>query len=110
MPDAIALFTLVGIAGEDDIDAPISRVRCPGVGSCEAGANEHKLLNGGEAIPPNKSRPSRCKSRLEYRQANPRREMSAILREELVRGNSRQLLHLTTPPSGHIGSLTPRIV
>jgi hypothetical protein len=47
-----ALFTLVGIAGEDDIDAPDLKAPMPPVSAAATPApNRHGGLNGGQAIP-----------------------------------------------------------
>jgi hypothetical protein len=46
-----ALFTLVGIAGEDDIDAPGLTAPTPsGPTAQKPDLNEHKRLNGGQGI------------------------------------------------------------
>ena len=47
-----ALFTLVGIAGEDDIDAPDLKAPMPPASAAAKPApNRHGRLNGGQAIP-----------------------------------------------------------
>jgi ERF superfamily len=47
-----ALFTLVGIAGEDDIDAPDLKAPTPQASSAAASApHRHGRVNGGESIP-----------------------------------------------------------
>ena len=51
-----ALFTLVGIAGEDDIDAPDLKAPMPPASAAVKPAlNEHNRLNGGQGHSPNKS-------------------------------------------------------
>jgi ERF superfamily len=75
-----ALFTLVGIAGEDDIDAPDLKAPTPPASAAAKPApNSHGLLNGGQSIP---GRSSKVIS-------NPtkpilRPEASAMLRNQLV--------------------------
>ena len=47
-----ALFTLVGIAGEDDIDAPDLKAPMPPASAAAKPApNRHGRLNGGQSIP-----------------------------------------------------------
>ena len=67
-----ALFTLVGIAGEDDIDAPdLKAPMPPASAAAKPTPNKHTRLNGGQTI----SEPYRLKSRLEAPKANPRRRV-----------------------------------
>ena len=67
-----ALFTLVGIAGEDDIDAPDLKAPMVGGSGAEKPAPTNQgQLNGGHVCA-NKIRRSRRKNRFETRQANPR--------------------------------------
>jgi ERF superfamily len=52
-----ALFTLVGIAGEDDIDAPDFKAPMPPASAAAKPApNRHGLLNGGQIIPDRRSK------------------------------------------------------
>ena len=44
-----ALFTLVGIAGEDDIDAPDLKAPTPS-GAEKSATNNHRRLNGGQSL------------------------------------------------------------
>ena len=100
-----ALFTLVGIAGEDDIDAPDLKAPMPPASvAAKPAPNRHGRLNGGQghswAAAAQKSSPI-PQSRSSAPRHRPRCATS-------LWGNSRQFLHLTTPPSGHTGSLAPR--
>jgi hypothetical protein len=74
-----ALFTLVGIAGEDDLDAPDLIVPTPPATQTETGKNEGRL-NGGRKH----SSQGRSGSKI----ANPARtlepEASAVLRDQLI--------------------------
>ena len=106
-----ALFTLVGIAGEDDIDAPDLKAPMPPVSAAAKPApNKHGWLNGGQGhsaqqIP---GRRGTKVSRIPQSQSSAPRHQPHC--STSLWGNSRQLLHLTKPPSGHTGSLTPRTV
>jgi hypothetical protein len=52
-----ALFTLVGIAGEDDIDAPdLKAPTPPASATAKPAPNRHGFLNGGQSIPGRRSR------------------------------------------------------
>jgi len=46
-----ALFTLVGIAGEDDIDAPDLNAPMPPTSAAKSEPSRHRSLNGGQHIP-----------------------------------------------------------
>ena len=46
-----ALFTLVGIAGEDDLDAPDLKAPMPPASPAAKPATGHGRLNGGQGIP-----------------------------------------------------------
>jgi hypothetical protein len=94
-----ALFTLVGIAGEDDIDAPdLKAPNPPTSAAAKPIPNRHGRLNGGQSIPgrggsiavPNPAKPILGA------------EASATLRDQLV-GELKKLPHLTTPPTGRTG-------
>jgi hypothetical protein len=100
-----ALFTLVGIAGEDDIDAPDLKAAMPPAAAQKPSSTTHRQLNGGQSIP------GRGDTKVVSNPANPilGPEASAALRDQLW-GNSRKLPHLMTPPSGHSESLAPRTV
>ena len=75
-----ALFTLVGIAGEDDIDAPDLKAPMPPASAVAKPApNGHGPLNGGQAIP---SRRGTTKESSEKPILSP--EASAALRDQLV--------------------------
>jgi hypothetical protein len=64
-----ALFKLVGIAGEDDIDAPdLKAPMPPGSAAATPAPIRHSRLNGGLTH----SGSRRLKGRLEYRKADPR--------------------------------------
>jgi hypothetical protein len=77
-----ALFTLVGIAGEDDLDAPDLIVPTPPAPQAEAGKNKGRL-NGGRKH----SSQGRSGSR-QQKIANPARTLepgaSAVLRDQLI--------------------------
>jgi hypothetical protein len=77
-----ALFTLVGIAGEDDIDAPDLKAPMPPPASAAAkpAPNRHGRLNGGQSIP------SRGGTKVVSNPTTPtlRPEASATLRNQLV--------------------------
>ena len=102
-----ALFTLVGIAGEDDIDAPDLKAPMPPASAAAKPApNRHGRLNGGQSIP------GRGGSKVASHPAK------SILGTELHRPccatgswrSSRQSPRLKTPPPGRTGSLPPRTV
>jgi hypothetical protein len=81
-----ALFTLVGIAGEDDIDAPDPKAPMPPASAAVKPAlNEHNRLNGGQGHSPQQI-PGRRGAKVALNPAKPilGAEVSAILREELV--------------------------
>ena len=76
-----ALFTLVGIAGEDDIDAPDLKAPMPPASAAAKPApNRHGRLNGGQSIP------GRGGSKVVSNPAKPilGAEASATLRDQLV--------------------------
>jgi hypothetical protein len=76
-----ALFTLVGIAGEDDIDAPDLKTPMPPVSAAATPApNKHGRQNGGQSIP------SRGGSKVVSNPTKPilDAEASATLRDQLV--------------------------
>ena len=76
-----ALFTLVGIAGEDDIDAPDLNAPTPSAPTAAKPApNRHGRLNGGQSIP------SRGGSKVVSNTTKPilDAEASATLRDQLV--------------------------
>jgi ERF superfamily len=76
-----ALFTLVGIAGEDDLDAPDLKARVPpALVAAKPTPNRHGLLNGGQTIP------GRGGSKVVSNPAKPvlGTEASATLRDQLV--------------------------
>jgi ERF superfamily len=76
-----ALFTLVGIAGEDDIDAPDLNTPTPYVPTAtKAASNRHARSNGNQSIP------SRGSSQSVSNTATPilDAERSATLRDQLV--------------------------
>ena len=76
-----ALFTLVGIAGEDDIDAPDLKAPMPPASAAAKPApNRHGRLNGGQSIP------SRGGTKVISNPTRPilRPEASATLRNQLV--------------------------
>jgi hypothetical protein len=76
-----ALFTLVGIAGEDDLDAPDLKAPMPPVSAAAKPApNRHGRLNGGQSIP------GRGGSKVVSHPAKPilDAEASATLRDQLV--------------------------
>jgi hypothetical protein len=76
-----ALFTLVGIAGEDDIDAPdLKAPMPPGSAAATPAPIRHGRLNGGQTIP------GRGGSKLVSNTARPilGTEASATLREQLL--------------------------
>jgi ERF superfamily len=79
-----ALFTLVGIAGEDDLDA---HDLCDGPRSQTSSADEHSLMprDGQPRVPPRKaSNGQRRNSTHGERPAPPEPEQSAALREKLL--------------------------
>ena len=76
-----ALFTLVGIAGEDDIDAPDLKAPMPPASAAAKPApNKHGRQNGGQSIP------SRGGSKVVSSPTKPilGAEASATLRDQLV--------------------------
>ena len=76
-----ALFTLVGIAGEDDLDAPDLKAPMPPASAAAKPApNRHGRLNGGQTIP------GRGGSKVVSNPAKPilGTEASATLRDQLV--------------------------
>jgi hypothetical protein len=98
-----ALFTLVGIAGEDDIDAP--DLNAPAASGSEAEmptTQKNSPLNGGQGhfAKPNISRP--CPSVLGT-------EASAALRDQLA-PTSRTLARPRRPQRGRIGFSAPKAV
>jgi hypothetical protein len=81
-----ALFTLVGIAGEDDIDAPdLNAPTAPGSAAAKPARNEHGRLNGGQGHS-RQQIPGRRGAKVALNPAKPilGAEASAILREKLV--------------------------
>src|SRR5919201_176534 len=91
-----ALFTLVGIAGEDDLDAPDL---CDGPRSQTSSADEHPLMprDGQPRVPP----PKRGNSMQGERRAPLEPEQSAALREKL-------LTELGTIPSADLAAIWAR--
>jgi ERF superfamily len=76
-----ALFTLVGIAGEDDIDAPdLKAPMPPASATAKPAPNKHRRQNGGQSIP------SRGGSKVVSNPTKPilEAEASATLRDQLV--------------------------
>jgi hypothetical protein len=76
-----ALFTLVGIAGEDDLDAPDLKAPVPpGSVAAKPVPNRHGRMNGGESIP------GRRGSKVVPHSAKPilGTEASATLRDRLL--------------------------
>jgi hypothetical protein len=73
------LFTLVGIAGEDDIDAPDLKTPMPPASAAKQTPNRHGRLNGGQI-------PGRRGSKVVSDSARPilGAEVSATLRDQLV--------------------------
>jgi ERF superfamily len=79
-----ALFTLVGIAGEDDVDAPDL---CDGPRSPTPSANEHSLTSrdGQPRVPPRKPGNRQRRNSMQGERPAPLEpEQSAALREKLV--------------------------
>jgi hypothetical protein len=77
-----ALFTLVGIAGEDDLDAPDLMVPTPPAPKTEAGKTKDRL-NGGPNYPSQRqSRSGRQKVANSARTLEP--EASEVLRDQLI--------------------------
>jgi ERF superfamily len=82
-----ALFTLVGIAGEDDIDAPdLNAPMPPASAAAKLAPNEHGWLNGGQGHHSPQQIPGRRGAKVAL---NPAKlilgaEASATLREKLV--------------------------
>jgi ERF superfamily len=75
-----ALFTLVGIAGEDDSIRPISNPMPPASAAAKPAPNRHGRLNGGQSIP------SRGGTKVVSNPTKPilSPEASATLRNQLV--------------------------
>ncbi len=73
-----ALFTLVGIAGEDDLDAP--DLTDPAPESDKLDTNSKSGVNGGQ---PSASERRATRSRVKSGSKSPRRELSAALSESL---------------------------
>ena len=79
-----ALFTLVGIAGEDDLDAPDQAAPAgPGADSKESNRSPHRKLNGGRSYPARPS-PRREKNPLKSQIPILAPKASAELRERLL--------------------------
>ena len=79
-----ALFTLVGIAGEDDVDAPDL---CDGPRSQTSSADEHPLMlrDGQPRVPPRKPGNGQRRNRMHGERPAPLEpEQSAVLREKLL--------------------------
>src|SRR2546429_3778515 len=79
-----ALFTLVGIAGEDDLDAPDL---CDGPRSQTSSADEHPLMprDGQPRVPPRKPGNGQRRNRMHGERPAPLEpEQSAALREKLL--------------------------
>jgi hypothetical protein len=77
-----ALFTLVGIAGEDDLDAPDL---CDGLRSQTSSADEHSLSRDGQPpVPPRKPGNGQRRNMHGERPAPLEPEQSAALREKLL--------------------------
>ena len=100
-----ALFTLVGIAGEDDLDAPdLIAPTAPGSGAEKpATANRQGRLNGGRRIAPS----SRSVARQGPFELPPNQSSSrgvGRVARSACWPNSRPLLQPMTPPPGRIGS------
>ena len=99
-----ALFTLVGIAGEDDLDAPDLKAPMPPASAAAKPApNRHGRPNGGQS-----SEPWRPESRLQSRKADPQRRGISHVARPASGGTQGNLLRLMTQQSGHTGSLAPR--
>jgi hypothetical protein len=77
-----ALFTLVGIAGEDDVDAPDL---CDGPRSQTSSADEHPIMarDGQPRVPPRKPGNGQRRNSMQ-RPATLEPEQSAVLREKLL--------------------------
>ena len=100
-----ALFTLVGIAGEDDIDAPdLKAPMPPASAAAKPTPNRHGRLNGGQST----SGPSAALKSSPIPQSRSSAPRHRPCCATSLWTNSRQLLRLTTPPSGRTGSLAPR--
>ena len=99
-----ALFTLVGIAGEDDIDAPdLKAPMPPASATAKPAPNKHGRQNGGQSIP---GRGGKESSRIpQSRSSAPRHQPRCAT--SLWRSSGRSL-HRMTPPSGRTGFLAPR--
>ena len=81
-----ALFTLVGIAGEDDLDAPdLSTPTSQASGSEKAKKDGNSRLNGGQRNPDQRAAPARDR-RTSFNSTNPvlGTEASAELRDRLL--------------------------
>ena len=100
-----ALFTLVGIAGEDDLDAPdLKAPMPPASAAAKPTPNKHGRLNGGQSH----SEPCAAQksSRIpQSRSSAPRHQPRCATS---LSANSRISLRLMTPPSGRTGSSAPR--
>ena len=100
-----ALFTSVGIAGEDDLDAPDLNTSMPGGSGAEKPLPaSHGRLNSGQGT--THQIPGRRGAKVIAKPVKPilGTEASAPCATSCWR-NSRQLVHLTTRPPGRIGSL-----
>ena len=82
-----ALFTLVGIAGEDDLDAPdLATPTSQTSGPEKPKSDGNSRLNGGQHNPAQRSSGSVATARIqrEFRRANPWSRASAELRDRLL--------------------------
>jgi hypothetical protein len=77
-----ALFTMVGIAGEDDLDAPDLIVPTAPAPETETGKNEGRLNGGRKYSSQGRSKSSRQKTANPARTLEP--EASAVLRDQLI--------------------------
>jgi hypothetical protein len=85
-----ALFTLVGIAGEDDLDAPDLLAPAPKISASETrGGNRHRQLNGGHQNPAHRAATNNDRSYRDRKNSTPRALLldpaaSAQLRDRLL--------------------------
>ena len=99
-----ALFTLVGIAGEDDLDAPdLTAPTAPDAGPEKPVSNEHRRTEWrARSIPANEP----AKWKVQYDTVKPMldRAGSAALRDELLTELKDRLARPRPPPIGRTGS------
>ena len=104
MPAVMPSSRWSALPGRTTSTPPILRRRCPPASAAAKPApNRHGPLNGGQGQSQIPGRRGAKVVRIPQSQSSAPRHQAYCATSFL--GNSRQLLHLTTPPSGHIESL-----